>query len=361
MELTEHFTRTGLTLPALRGQQGGRIFYLTLPTNSVLGTFFPIDIEPDGDRSQRSLDLRHAREISEYVLNNQDGYALGAVTYAIDTDGVFEEVAPGTNIGTLLLPLDLRLRSIDGQHRKEGIRIAMETLRELALDSTAALLYVEPNLTRRRQMFSDMNNTSKRVSKAVSISFDSRDPFARAVNELTETHQLLRDRVEKTSIRVGSGSGKLFTLGAIHDAVKRLFVGPNGRVKDPYKYSYDEIMNRATAFFDLLDQARPELADNSRTSLLNSSTTLRVVAGAVWKASYEDSGPQLTGIHLAGTLSTVNFEPTNEIWIKSGFVSRGSSTPNARSQEVLAATDTLFKHLSTTHRKSEGGSNVDWV
>ena len=39
---------------------------------------------------------------------------------------------------------------------------------------------------RRRQMFADMNNTAKRVSKAVSISFDSRDPFARAVNDIAD-------------------------------------------------------------------------------------------------------------------------------------------------------------------------------
>lgn len=357
MNSENQFSRTGLVLPALRGKQGGRTFYLTLPTNSVLGTFFPIDLEPSDERSQRALDSRHAREISEYIRDNQSGYALGAVTYAIDTEGYFEEAAPGSEIGTLRLPLSLRLRSIDGQHRKEGLRIAMEEVRDLALDSTAALLYVEPDLARRRQMFSDMNNTARKVSKAVSIAFDSRDPFARAVNDLTLDHALLVDRVEVNSMRVAPGSGKLFTLGAIHDAVKRLFVGPTGRVKDPHKYQFEQIVDRASSFFTLMEAARPELTAGGPSSLLNSSTTLRVIAGAVWKCSFEPGGPQIPLQRVAPALTAIDFSPSNAMWVQSGFVSAGSATPSARSQEVLAATEALFARLSEVQYPSGGGSN----
>ncbi|MFC0681778.1 DNA sulfur modification protein DndB [Lysobacter korlensis] len=344
------FEQTGLSLPALRGLQGGRILYLSLPPNSVMNTFFPIDLEPAQEKSQRALDPRHAREIAEYIKENPAAYALGAVTYALDVEGSFAEAAPGSGIGLLRLPLNAKLRSIDGQHRREGVRLAIDELPSLAGESTAVLMYVEPDLARRRQMFSDMNNTARRVSKAVNISFDSRDPFARVVNELVESHSLLQDRVERTSIRVAPSSGKVFTLGAVHDAVKRLFVGPAGRVKDPHKYAVADIEARSIEFFDLLSEARPELrepptAEAFQRNILYSSTTLRVVAGAVWNLCYDAGGPRISPATLAPALASIGFSPNESMWLDAGFVSPGRSTPNARSQELAAATAVLTEVL----------------
>lgn len=346
------FLQTGLSLPALRGQQGTRVLYAALPQNSVLNTFFPIDLEPASDKAQRTLDPRHARDIAEYVKQNPTTYALGAVTYAMDVPGDFQEVSPGAGIGLLRLPLGAQLRSIDGQHRREGIRLAIDVVRSLAQESTALLIYVEADLEKRRQMFSDMNNTAKKVSKAVNISFDSRDPFARVVNQLCDQHSLLAGRTEKSSVRVAPGSSKLFTLGAIHDAVKRLFVGPSGRVKDPFKYQAEEIEVRAIAFLDLLSRARPELARDARTrveseSLIFSSTTLRVIAGAIWKLCFDELGPRISIDRLEKGMAELNFSPKESIWLESGYVSPGRSTPNARSQEVQAATDLVCLELET--------------
>lgn len=336
--------------------------YLVLTTNAILTSFFSTEVEAPEGASQRPLDPRHARAIGDYVVQNPADYVLGALTYACDDEGFFDEAVPGTGLGVLRLPLDARLRSVDGQHRRVGLSQAIQRSRELGTEHAALLIYVEPDLRKRRQMFSDMNNTPRKVAKAVNVAFDSRDPFARAVNRLAEEHPLLADRVERMSARVQPGSAALFTLGAVHDAVKRLFVGPNGRVKDPSKYSEDAVFERAAAFFDLLMEARPELTtttasealDDLRTrSILLSSTTLRVIAGAVWQAEMQASS-ELDHRELVRALKVVDFAPSSQVWVDCGFVSPGKFTPNARNQEVQAATDSLTKLLTGAGAPRDG-------
>jgi DGQHR domain-containing protein len=350
-------TRTGLSLPALRGRQGTRTMYLVLPTNNVLNTFFTTEMEPVDDRSQRQLDPKHARKIGDYIVANPTEYALGAITYAVDQEGEFEPFEEGADIGVLHLPLNARLRSVDGQHRRRGIKEAIDVIAEVGEEHTALLIYVESRLDKRKQMFSDMNNTARVVSKAINVAFDSRDPFARAVNALVESHPLLVGRVETEATRVRAGSNALYTLGALHDAVKRLFVGQAGRVRQPDQFSEDDIHDRSMQFFDLLRDARPEFGqatdehalDELRSrNILFSSTTLRVIAGAVHehvrRAGTAD--PQTVLKQLVEPLAAVDFSPGAPLWRDSGFVTPGRTTPNARAQEIREATRTLTAHLT---------------
>lgn len=346
----------GLSLPALRGSQGGRVVYLTLPSNGVLTGFFPGDIETDPRRSQRPLDPSHARQIRDYITTNPDGYALGALVYAVDSAGDFDEVVQGSGIGVLRLPLEAQLRSIDGQHRREGLRLSVADLPSLQQQSTAVVIYVEPDLDRRRQMFSDMNNTARKVSKALNVSFDGRDSFARAASQLSEKHPLLVDRVDTTNARVLPGSGNVYTLASIYDALKRLFVGPSGRVKDSSRFDETEIRVRGEKFFDALMRGRPELAeieppklDELRVkSILLSSTTLRVLASAVWTAG-QGSAADFDFTKFEVALKSIDFRPNAPMWQEAGFVSPGRSTPNARSQEMKAASEQLARVLTNTY------------
>jgi DGQHR domain-containing protein len=354
----------GLALPALRGTQGGRTFYVTLPTNAVLTGFFPSEVEGSEDRSQRPLDPTHARHIRDYIVANPIGFALGALVYAVDKSGSFEEVVPGSGIGVLRLPLDAHLRSIDGQHRREGLRQSISSVPDLQKQSTAALIYVEPDLAQRRQMFSDMNNTARKVSKALNVSYDSRDAFARAAARVSSEHLLLAGRVERAGARVVPGSGNLYTLAAVYDALKRLFVGPVGRVKDSTKFDEGEIVARGTEFFDALAASRTELdpttgsadsLDQLRSeSILLSSTTLRVLASAVWTAGEDLGDVRAAMAALGGTLAQLDFSPSAAEWQDSGFVSPGRSTPNARSQEMRAATNRLAALLGVFAKTAEG-------
>lgn len=345
----------GTTLAAMRGKQGDRVFYVVLPDNRTLDKVFSADVEPHDDRSQRALNPKHAAAIAQYVLDNRSEYVLGAITYAVDVEGTFTPAVEGMPFGTLELPDEARLRSVDGQHRRHGLHEAMQTLEDVADDNTALLLYVEDDLAARRQMFSDMNWTPRRVSASQNVAFDQRDPFSRATQRLVRTHDLLRDRVEQEQARVRRGSAALFTLGAVYDANKRLTLGPSGRLKSYTGLDEEAIVDRGNRFFDVLG-TRSELRD-ARTpeqlqalrdaSILVSSTTLRVLAGATYACidHHRKQGTPFRIEDLAAPLSRIDFSPDADLWVTSGFVSPGKRTPNARNQEVLRATNLLAGEL----------------
>ncbi len=340
-----------IELPVLRGRQGERTLYVTLPSNGDIDLKFSREVELPGDRAQRSLNPKHAEGIADYIVDNRSEYLLGAITYAVDVEGTFSPIAPGSAFGTLILPASAKLRSVDGQHRRHGIRKAMELVNDVADDNTAVLIYVEDDLARRRQMFSDMNWTARKVSASQNVAFDSRDPFSRATQRLVKTHPLLKDRVEMEMARVPRGSTSLFTLGSIYDACKRLMLGPSGRIKSFAGHDEETIVERGKKFFTLLqvrkeltEATSPEAIDGIRaTTILVSSTTLRVLAGSVFACieHHRKQGTPFAISDLQGPLTQVDFRPTADLWQRAGFVSPGKSTPNARNQEVVQATNLL--------------------
>ena len=349
------FKSAGVSLPALRGRQGDRTMYLTLPKNQVLNNFFPRDFEPipAGAHSQRPYDPGRASAIGRYMAKNRRDYVLGALTYAIDQPGNFQEVEPGSDIGVLTVPLDARLRSTDGQHRRGGIKEALSECEELGDEHTALLIYVEPDLTKRRQMFSDMNWHQKPVSKSVNVGFDRRDPFARVTQRLVGKHRLLQGRVETERPSISAGSEKLYTQGTIYDALGRCVSGVGGRVRnrDRWDDREDELYTIGAGFFDLLISSRDELASIASgelqpaelraRSILGSGTTLRAIAGAYYLCLREG----FTTADLAPGLHGINFSPKNRVWHRIGFVTPGKGTPNARLQEVKTAAQTIAKAM----------------
>src|SRR4051794_35788606 len=115
----------GLTLAALRGKQGSRRLYQVLVANSVLNNFFTVNMDPPSEKSQRQLDPKHARDIAAYILDNPDEYVLGAIIYAVDQECLFRASEISDDLGVLTIPFGTNLRSLDGQHRGEGLNIAI--------------------------------------------------------------------------------------------------------------------------------------------------------------------------------------------------------------------------------------------
>lgn len=318
--------------------------YLALPNQRELDGFFHRETEsPTGgeDRVQRPFEPKRAEEIARYVEANPKSYVLGALTYAVDTDGEFEETEPGSGVGVLWLPLSAMVRSIDGQHRGGGVRQLLRTVRDLAEQHVAILIYVEADTDRRKQMFSDMNSHQKRVSGSINIAFDTRDPFANAARRIAKEHPLLRDRIEELRPSVGAQSSKLYTLKAVYDTLKTSKVGVGGRVRTVP--SEKELLVSGREFFTLLTDARPELADVAAgklhpsdlrsTSLLANGPTLRAIAGGCRIA--RDRGCNAAAVRSG--LRAIDFTATNERWAAIGFTAPGKLTASSRMQELKAA------------------------
>jgi DNA sulfur modification protein DndB len=313
------------------------------------------------ERSQRPLDPKHADDITNYLKNNIGEYVVGALTFAMSTEGEFtpllSENSSGYELGTLQFNLVQEFHSLDGQHRRQAIIKAMEEVDSIRDDSTAVIFYVEPNLKRRQQMFSDMNSTPRKVSKSLNIAYNNRDPFARAAKVLADAHPLLNGRVEKLQPRVKSDSSDFFSLSSIQDAVKRVVTGSIAKGVNVEDLTDAEIQRRGAEFFDILVKSRSEFAtarDDQKAllkyredSILFSSTTLRVLAGAVARANQYYKSQSATSVHdkLVSALAKIDFGVNSELFIGSGFISQGSPTPSARNQEIVGAIRAVTEKL----------------
>jgi len=349
------------SIPAIRGIQGGRAFFTTNLPISLLRTLLQENLDFDSERSQRDLDAKHSNSIARYVLANQSSYVLGALTFAINKEPKFTVKNSGENdpwqIGILDIAKDLKISSLDGQHRREALITAAYELESLNEESIAVLIYVESGLENRRQMFSDMNSTSKKVSKALNILFDKRDPFAKAAKIVVESHELLKGRVENYSGSIRGDSNMFFTLSGVKDAIRNLEVGGSGRVADPEKYSTEYLVKQATIFFDFLIESRPEfrqamggrseLLALRENSILLSSTTLRVIAGALYKYKKLHNLIEMpkSQASLITHFSKIDFNKDSKIFLQAGFIKPGSTTPQARNQEMGAASSAIFSQL----------------
>ena len=362
----------GLSIPAIRGMQGGRVFYVTNLPNAFLANMLS-KAQPAVESSQRALDPKHAAAIADYIKENQKEYVMGALTYAMDRDGRFisldSDSSDGFSIGKLQVPLDAVFNSLDGQHRREAIISTAAEYPGINQDSTAVLIYVEPDLIAKKQMFSDMNSTPKKVSNSLNVAFNNRDPFARVAKEIVRKHELLIGKVEEQAPRVKPESDMFFSLSSIQDTMKKLFVGSAGRVKDLASFDDKKIAERGTDFFNILRKARSEYGAAAKShedlvrlrteTILFSSTTLRAVAGAVYKAAqyYEVSDLKSIESKLVQKLSVIDFTVHSPLFIESGFIAEGSSTPSARNQEVISATNAIYEQLKDgTGKESDAES-----
>ena len=128
------------------------------------------------------------------------------------------------------------------------------------------------------------------------------------MQRLAAEHDLLRGVVETTKARINANDPNIFSLSGVYDGLKRYDLGmvlPRGR--SPKAKSVEELVSLGTELFNLVGSARPEFKDvkdaianadpndlgetmrgKRRSTLLLSTTTLRVIAGALNEAMKED-------------------------------------------------------------------------
>jgi len=339
-----------IRVPAFRSQQGRRELYHALMTNREIADFFDVRFDEehtDKKPSQRPLQPRHAQAIADYVLSERENYVLGALVYAVENSPAFDGKR---GVGELVLdPADMYW-SIDGQHRHRGLQLAIADDPALGDEVSAVLIYVEPDLDNRRQMFADMNGKAKRVTRSQNVFFDSRDVFSRVARQLALEEPLAK-HVEFHSASPKRGSQLWITLVALQDIARALQLGSAKAPKsagDP-----DEALADARAFIRLVHEVRPEIrkacsgtADMvalREESILVSSTTMRVLAAAAFIRMRDDGVTSFEG--YADRLGAIDFSPSNRDWVECGFIVEGKSTPQSRIQEMRQAALALSEML----------------
>jgi DNA sulfur modification protein DndB len=225
-----------IQLPALRGIQAGRPFFIALCPTKFIPRLIPLESTWNLENSPfvREPDRNRSQEISQYLANNPATYVLPAITCLIDGEVHFSESGgkgSASGSGTLRVPLAARILILDGMNRLAGIEAALKLRPELGHETVPVLLFVDSGPSRAEQILSDIRRNESRSARSQGILCDSRDETARITRELTARVEVFADMTETVRSTISNRSFKLFTLSGIYHATGILLAG---KQEEPY-------------------------------------------------------------------------------------------------------------------------------
>lgn len=141
-----------------------------LINNSTVAVFNPDNAEVFG--YQRPLNLEHANQIAQYLLNNEDPIMLSTFLCAIDEEDM--EFQNGK------ITINSKFRVIDGQHRIEGLKLIAKYYEERFFEINeheyaVIICAIKPDQrVYEISTFIDINSKSKKVSTDLAIQLRSK-------------------------------------------------------------------------------------------------------------------------------------------------------------------------------------------
>jgi DNA sulfur modification protein DndB len=243
-----------LSFPAMKGRMGNRDYYVAMVRLKLVPKLFQFrdwsELPPE-QRAQRILQKNRIPEMTQYILDNEDGYLFSALTASFDCDPVFTPLGDAGDIGTLEMPFEADLVINDGQHRRAAIDEALKENPKLGDETIAVVLFPWEDLDRMQQMFSDLNRTARKTSKSLDILYNHRDLPSQIALALTERVDVFKGLVDKDRVSLPLRSPKLFTLGALYDAT-------NGLLLTVAEEDFDQKLDLAIEFWNIVAGQLPE-------------------------------------------------------------------------------------------------------
>ena len=242
---------SAIDIPAIRGTLGELTYYTaTFTFSQIAERVKPADEELHTSKSlreqlQRALSDNH-KSITEYILTQKEHFFNALVLAVYNGDPTWNELEFEYNgirhysMGFLHLNGEERIFPVDGQHRVEGIKSALNTNPELE-NETITVIFIGHHNTRdgkekTRRIFSTLNRYAKPVSLGDIIALDEDDIVAISTRDLLENCPLFMNenvKIDKKSSKaLADNDDKSFTsLITLYDTNKIIYTY--------YKSSYD--------------------------------------------------------------------------------------------------------------------------
>ena len=249
-----------IALPCLRGVIGNWVYYSSLMSarqiSDSVSTVKEIREAANLDEVlQRKLKERK-NDIARYLLNNDSRFFNSIILGVFDgipkwiefdlTEQFNEELNvvdvqnSESSMGIMVFKGNEKIFAIDGQHRVEGIKIALEKDNEKIKDDQYSVIFIahidnELGRKRTRRLFSDINTNAKPVSKGDRIIIDEDDINAIVARKLYKDYSYFNN-TNIISVSEQSNLDKedsihftnLITLHTVNKHLKKLFRIPNG-------------------------------------------------------------------------------------------------------------------------------------
>lgn len=247
-----------INIPAIKGRIGNTIYYIANLTFSQIATMVSrVDDELHTANSikeqiQRSLSDNYIK-IKDYIIKREDHFFDSLVLAVYDGYPQWREIRyeidghTYPNIGLLELNGKEKIFPVDGQHRVEGIKEALECKPEIADETIGVVLIGHKNTTegreRSRRIFSTLNRYVKPVRLGDIIALDEDDIVAIITRNMLENYPLFTgNRIKATNSKAIPTNDKmaftsLMTLYACHMALFQTFIS----IRNNRKYTQTQL------------------------------------------------------------------------------------------------------------------------
>lgn len=291
--------------PALKGKIGQTIYYITNLTFLQISQLVKrVDLELHTSSSlreeiQRSLSINYVK-IKEYILNRADHFFNSLVLAVYDGQPEWTEIRYELedemfyNVGVLLFNGDEKIFPVDGQHRVEGIKAALQTNPQLANETISVILIGHSNtpkgMERSRRIFSTLNRYAKPVRLGDIIALDEDDIVAIVTRYLLESYPLFtRERIKASNSKAIPTNDKqsFTTLMTLYDCHIELlkyykFNGniSNNKLKDYLRARPDDetiagFYDFLVTFWDQFKSTFQEVADFEHNTQIDAASQYR--------------------------------------------------------------------------------------
>jgi len=238
---------------------------------------------------QRDLVPGRLEEISSYIKTQPQHFfnALVLGIYGGDPDWFPVKVSESaavpdaelderitTAFGLIKLTGKEEIFAIDGQHRVEGIKKALESdeTGKLEKEEQAVIFVSHKNSVqgheRTRRLFSTLNKYAKPVSKGEIIALSEDDTFAKVTRKLVDVYPGLQSDfvpLLKTPNIPANDKKSIISVISLYDVVRTLALPPRSREKKalevgpPLPAKINELYDLSVSFWDALKKHFPEI------------------------------------------------------------------------------------------------------
>lgn len=292
-----------LRFRCVRDEQSGRTFYQSTVKFAALAQLVrevDSDAEPE-KRRQRPFDKKHGMGIVSYVEQSPKAYILPCITLALKGKGVkFQAIPDDPDMGYLIVPLSVLADALDGQHRTWAASNLPDRVPDVAQDAIPVTFHLNLKDEAIEQFFTDINENSKKVSRALSRFFDHRDVDSCVTRKMVEKVKLFKQLTLKDGDTVPQKSAKLFPYNGIFEATEYLLCAA------PDVATEAELVEFACTFWNVVIDAFP------RWEMVYKD---KLAASEVRKDSFESHAITLVAIAKLGVYCLLKHPSDWQQWI----------------------------------------------
>lgn len=325
--------------PAVKGQQAGREYYISMVPLKLLARLFPSDeevVSPE-HRAQRRINEARIPEIKKYILDNRDSYVFSALSASIDGKYLFTQLMD-SDVGVLEIDMESVFLINDGQHRKAAIEAAMQDDSTLEKETISIVFFGDEGLKRSQQMFTDLNKHAVKTSNSLATLYDGRDEIAVATKKVIDAIPFFRRFTDKERDILGKNSSNLFTLNMIYKANQRILHGDHCTEEDTeflllyWKHVSDNIVEWQEVLNRTL--TKKALRENYIVTLAITISAF----GRLGRYFYDHRGIDMT--ECLNKLKTVDWLRSNPMWTGRTIRENGKVQ---NSEEAISLTCAVIK------------------